>query len=119
MEFLKVYGYSYDFNKCAIHPNPKKMTNGVYAHGKLDIECGFDLVWIPDEGRHLTKPHLEKVIFVYPDGRETFATLYSWHTSLHNWYGSEDVYKGLVVKVGDTEAEEFAKKKYEERADYL
>lgn len=112
MEFLKVYGYSYDFKKCAISPNPKKMTNGVYAHGKLDIECGYDLVWIPDEGRHLTKPHLEKVIFVYPDGRETFATLFGWKTK-------NGLYRGLVVKSGDTEAEAFAEQKYKERSEWL
>ena len=119
MDLMEVYGYTYDCRECALKPNPKKITDGVYAHGTLDVECGYDLVWIPNEGRHLTKETVEKVIFVYPDGKKILATLYSWRTSLHNWYGSEDVYKGLVVKVGDTEAEEFARQKYKERAEWL
>lgn len=102
---MKVYGMTID-GKCAIESNA--ITSFAYAHGKLDKEIGYDLIWIPNY-RHPDEigEGIYDVDFVYPDGRETKAKLFVW-IDRETFPGH-----GLCIDVTDTEYLKDAQWKYE------
>lgn len=91
------------------------VTNYVYAHGQLEKDCGYDLVYIPKFGTRLddVDPGIYNVEFVYPDNTTTDAKLFIWEAN----FGGIKVKKGLVVKNDDDshlkEAEHYYKTKKE------
>lgn len=84
-----------------------KATPYIYLHGELEKENGFD-------GCYVT--HLPEVDGLYEckviiDNNAYAGKFYYWIKS-----GKD---RGLIVKAGDVEAEEFAEEKFKERAEFL
>ena len=84
-----------------------KATPYIYLHGELEKENGFDGCYIT----HLPETDGEYECKVIIDEKAYAGKFYYWIKS--------GLDRGLIVKVGDTEAEEFAKKKFKERAQFI
>ena len=117
----------------------------IYLHGKLD-EIQNDLGIIPSDIPEkemlryvnniytidgIIPKHPNRIYPVYvttADGVSHKANLYYWEhvkRDEHKWWDGTVYYttfkirKGLIVAEGDTEAEEFALKRYNERVKYI
>lgn len=90
------------------------LTNSVYAHGELEKIWGYDLVWIPKWGM-LPKVNdgIYDAWFVLPNNEIVDAKIFIWLPKEWNYM------KGLVVKVGDDDAMEYAEKAYNRKADTI
>lgn len=84
-----------------------KATPFVYLHGELEKKNGFDGCYIA----HLPEADGEYECSVIIDNNTYAGRFYYWNI--------EGMDRGLIVKAGDTEAEEFAEKKFKERAKIL
>jgi len=84
-----------------------KATPYIYLHGELEKKNGFDGCYIA----HLPEADGEYECNVIIDNNTYVGRFYYWNI------GGMD--RGLIVKTGDTEAEEFAEKKFKERAKIL
>jgi len=135
------------------------MTNGVYLHGKLEEDFGYDLCWIPFYG--CTAPYktgINEHFKIEVDGKDCDVIVYVWQGKRDNteiyeyaneidkiikdkvdgktWWKVRDTmtkllaeasdfsrisegYHGLVCYADDVEANEYAKKKYEEQPSHI
>lgn len=98
VEYMRVIGVKdYSF----------KATPYIYLHGELEEENGFDgcyVTRIPEtDGIYDCKVIIDDTFYI--------SKFYYW--TRHG------IDRGLIVKSGDKKAEEFAKKKFIDRADYL
>ena len=99
---MKVYGMTIDY-RCAIETNA--ITSFVYAHGKLEDEIGYDLVWIPNYLRASDIPEgTHDVDFIYPQGKKVKAKLYIWSDDDGNSHG-------LCCDITDKDANTDARRK--------
>lgn len=106
------------------YDNGKELTtfSYVYLHGELDDEIGFDIVAIEvDELNNLTESGIYDVNVIKPNGDTVEAKLYFWQVDrVYDFSGNTmKVNRGLIVYSDDTESVEYAKSKFEIRADYL
>ena len=100
---MKVYGMTIN-DECAIETNA--ITSFVYAHGKLDREIGYDLLWIPNYFQARDIPEgIHDVDFIYPQGKKVKAKLYIWSDD----YGDSH---GLCCDITDKDANTDARRKY-------
>lgn len=84
-----------------------KATPYVYLHGELEKENGFDGCYVT----HLPEADGMYECKVIIDNNAYAGKFYYWTKS-----GKD---RGLIVKAGDIEAEEFAEEKFKERAEFL
>ena len=84
-----------------------KATPYIYLHGELEKENGFDGCYIT----HIPEADGEYECKVIIDDKAYMGKFYYWFR--------RGIDRGLIVKVGDTEAEKFAEKKFKERAEFL
>lgn len=102
---------------------------GVYLHGKLEEELGFDTVTIE---KSFTDPFKLVVnessgfngVKVDIVGREKQALLYAWKSNMGvqlvaNPTFSNYHFRGLIVDPDDTDAVEYAKKRFDEKEQFL
>lgn len=102
---------------------------GVYLHGKLEAELGFDTVTIE---KSFTDPFKLVVnessgfngVKVDIVGREKQALLYAWKSNMGvqlvaNPTFSNYHFRGLIVDPDDTDAVEYAKKRFDEKEQFL
>lgn len=104
--------------------------HGVYLHGKLERKNGFDLVYLPEyEGYFEYKDdRIEFVDVVFADGTKETAILYFWNSLAI--YEKKPLLnipvevecrlpKGLICAIDDAEANEYALKKFNEKARFI
>lgn len=111
---MNIYGLNFDTLE---NVNAKTtLLSSVYAHGWLEESNGFDLVGLKtDEISEFEKRKdgIYCVEFWNNDrDRRTHSYLYWWHDK-------EGRQHGLVCQRSDVNANEYARKKYDERAMYL
>lgn len=107
---MKVYGFTINY-KCAIKTNA--VTSFVYAHGELEKEIGYDLVWIPEHGVRAKDEGIYDCVFVYPDGETTEAKIFLWKAETF------PCIHGLVVKATDTTYLQDAQSKYDCKTEFI
>lgn len=110
--------------------------NGVYLHGELEKENGFDLVWVApndvdrwdDHGMAWLKETIEKVDVYFADGSKHEAIAYIWESPFQYEKSEHDVVprfsmaskmRGLICAVGDKKANEYALEKFNSRAAFI
>lgn len=90
------------------------ITNGIYAHGELEKEWGYDLVWIP-KWRFVVdvEEGIYDAWFILPNNEIVDAKVFVWKSNGYEYK------HGLVVKVGDGEYMEDAQSKYNRKAEVI
>ena len=99
----------------------------VYAHGKLQDLAMYDIVLCAeDDDFDFRKDREEDVIAVLPNGKEVNSKLFFWHDEDHLWpsrvrHGPQGTWgcHGLVVASDDTEAIQYARERYEQKARFV
>lgn len=117
-----------------LYGEDKQHTNGVYAHGELQDEVDYDLVWIPAFGALPYKDEsisdgIYDTVFVYPNGNTVKAKTFIWRATEYTtskMLGTETIirhrytkFNGLVVKDGDDEHMKDAMTKWEKCSVYI
>ena len=117
---IKIYGCSL---KSDVEDKYDGFINFVYAHGMLEEYNEYDLVYTTDKNLKLIEDSdncILDVIYVAVDGKEFPAILYFWHYDCPFEGCSRRAYQhGLICDINDKEANEYAQKKFSERARYL
>ena len=103
--------------------------NGMYAHGKLEHEVGYDLISM-DKKKHFDMRRNidgEECIAVLPDGKEVKALFFHWKAvDVHKetgFYGTfRHIYvlhRGLLVAKNDRWAVKNAREKFNEKRSHI
>lgn len=110
MQTLTILGNTID--------SERQFTNNIYAHGELEIMCGFDLVTVLEWGAFMdsVKEGIYDAKFECPDGRACNAKVLIWNADI---FGSQKHMKGLVVKADDEKYLVDAMHKYLTKAMYI
>ena len=87
---------------------------GVYCSGNLEDEAGYDFVFVDDINELDTSEHIEDVVAILPNGEERAARLFIWHRDFPGLGLG-----GFVVETDDKDYLEFAKQKFDQRAEYI
>ena len=85
---------------------------GIYLHGTLEEENGFDLCNIEEP---LSKDGTYMVDCILANGNVRRSNLYFWTIK----YGDETQLRGLVCDCNDKEANEYAREMLDERSVFL
>ena len=90
------------------------VADGIYLHGQLEKMNQFDLVYIPKADMPQKEGEFGCEVVVFPTKQHIPAIMFYWTV--------EEPFRrnsGLIVLPDDTEAIEYAKKKYEIRSTQL
>lgn len=114
----------------AFEDDDMQLVSGVYLHGELAKENGFDLVcqYIKDGDYIEDDEIIESVKVVFADGTEHKAIAYIWKSpskyEMHKYSPiptcivSEKIH-GLICALDDKEANEYALEKFNARVEHI
>ena len=92
------------------------VADGIYLHGKLEKMNQFDLVYIPNKDMPQKEGEFGCEVVIYPTKQHIPAIMFYWTVLIGETYRRD---RGLIVLPDDTEAIEYAKKKFKERSNQL
>ena len=92
------------------------VADGIYLHGQLEKMNQFDLVYIPKADMPQKEGEFGCEVVVFPTKQHIPAIMFYWTSNVGTGFTRD---RGLIVLPEDTEAIEYAKKKFKERSNQL